>query len=1025
MRSTGVYISGPPGSGKSTVVSTWLQARRILGIWYQVDQGDADLATFFDYLVRASAAFQKKGQRPLPALTTEYALDLAGFSRRFFRLLFDRLPKGAALVLDNCHEVESDDFHRLIADAVEEVPPGIEMILISRRDAPGYFARLRANERIRWIEWNDLQLTLDEATALARTRSRHHIQLVQAIHAECGGWAAGFTLMLEHGHATEAPMSGTAQRAREAVFEYFASQVFDATPEDAQRVMLCSSLLPSFTTTQVIELSDIARSAELLDELHRRRLFLDRRGGDPPRYQVHALYREFLRTRLSKSTSAAQLTDLIQRASSLLEADDQPEAAFMLRVEAHDHAGAERLTLVQAPKLLARGRWRTLREWISRLPSDRIQHNPWLPYWIGTTRIQDDLSVARLDLQRAFQGFRAMTDPIGQMLCAAAMIRTYHFEYNTFEPMDRWVATIDHLLEARPAFPNASAELAVFSALLLAVTYRLPGHSRRREAVDTVTRLLESSADLNLRFSAGFALVIHHALAHTQDQAVPIVERMVPLADAPELTALTRVNWWMFVGYFHHRCGNRGAAESALDLSDRIAAESGLQQTEFISRCFRTFHCVSWNDVAGAARALDGLDARLSDNKPMLAAQYHNACYFLEMARGNAPAAERHARLASVASARLGAPFFKVAWLSHGAAALAMNGSLHDCEKWIEHAWRESSGSFLETYKPMMLATRAYAASRGGMQDRARALVRQLFQLAPTIRALSYLRTLPVVKSTVVAEALAADIEVPLAQLLVQAWDLSPPHPDARNWPWPVRIRTLGEFRLEVAGQSVVFSRKTPRKPITLLKAIIAMGGTNVQERRLIDAIWPDDEGDTASDSFSVALHRLRKLLGHGNALRFSDGLVSLDETVCWLDVWSLERAIATPRADEVPVESAQSLMDLYRGHFLTEEPDAPWAAVARERLRGKFLRRLVVVGRNLEADGLYESAVDVYRKGIDSDELAEDLYQGLMRCLAVLERRAEAISTYRCLRQALSVTLGINPSPATQRLFLDIQGQG
>ena len=60
-RSTGVYISGPPGSGKSTVVSTWLQARRILGIWYQVDQGDADLATFFDYLVRASAAFQKKG----------------------------------------------------------------------------------------------------------------------------------------------------------------------------------------------------------------------------------------------------------------------------------------------------------------------------------------------------------------------------------------------------------------------------------------------------------------------------------------------------------------------------------------------------------------------------------------------------------------------------------------------------------------------------------------------------------------------------------------------------------------------------------------------------------------------------------------------------------------------------------------------------------------------------------------------------------------------------------------------------
>ena len=32
---------GPPGAGKTTLVASWLDARSINGIWYQVDPGDA------------------------------------------------------------------------------------------------------------------------------------------------------------------------------------------------------------------------------------------------------------------------------------------------------------------------------------------------------------------------------------------------------------------------------------------------------------------------------------------------------------------------------------------------------------------------------------------------------------------------------------------------------------------------------------------------------------------------------------------------------------------------------------------------------------------------------------------------------------------------------------------------------------------------------------------------------------------------------------------------------------------------
>jgi ATP/maltotriose-dependent transcriptional regulator MalT len=41
-----ICVVGPPGAGKTTLVASWLDGRGFPGIWYQIDPGDADLATF-------------------------------------------------------------------------------------------------------------------------------------------------------------------------------------------------------------------------------------------------------------------------------------------------------------------------------------------------------------------------------------------------------------------------------------------------------------------------------------------------------------------------------------------------------------------------------------------------------------------------------------------------------------------------------------------------------------------------------------------------------------------------------------------------------------------------------------------------------------------------------------------------------------------------------------------------------------------------------------------------------------------
>jgi len=113
-----------------------------------------------------------------------------------------------------------------------------------------------------------------------------------------------------------------------------------------------------------------------------------------------------------------------------------------------------------------------------------------------------------------------------------------------------------------------------------------------------------------------------------------------------------------------------------------------------------------------------------------------------------------------------------------------------------------------------------------------------------------------------------------------------------------------------------------------------------------------------------------------------------------------------------------EKALNLYHSGFLPAETDAPWAASLRERLRSLFIRHIAAFARRLYDLGRPDEAIDYYLRGAEADPLAEEFYQGLMRCYLGTGRHAEGLAVYRRLRQMLSVALGIAPSSSSDALY-------
>jgi ATP/maltotriose-dependent transcriptional regulator MalT len=504
-----VWVEGPPGAGKTVLVSTYIAERQLRALWDQLDARDNDIASFFYYLALAFKIALPHYQKPLPRLTPEYLPGLLTFTQRFFEILGQRLETPAIIVLDNYHEVAPAALlHEVLREAVESLPHGVSFLVLSRSGPPAPLARLRVHGHLASLGGEDLKFTWEEVQRFVYSpSSRVSEAKIAELHEQTQGWAAGLRLLLDHGEDIDSNahqlLSGKAQQV---LFDYFATEVFERWPLSIQTALLQTALLPTMTVLQTEQLTGEVTVGKVLADLYQRNYFIVLRADSVLRYEYHPLFREFLLNRAQTIFDQAEWGTMQRRAADLLAETGQPEAAAPLYHAAQDWEGLKVLVLREARSLITVGRHQTLIQWLNFLPPTAFENTPWLWYWRGLARLPFNPVEARGIFEQAYLSFQTQGDVVGLYSSWSGIMDSFFFEWRDFTPVDRWITEFEELRRRYPEFPSKAVELRTYWSMGT-LMHRQPHHPFLREWSERGLLLLDV-ADRDLSILLGGYLVV-------------------------------------------------------------------------------------------------------------------------------------------------------------------------------------------------------------------------------------------------------------------------------------------------------------------------------------------------------------------------------------------------------------------------------------------------------------------------------------------------------------------------------------
>ena len=949
------WIAAPPGAGKTTLLASYAKARRRPVLWYRLDAGDADPSTFFHYLGLAVQTAASRSRKTLPHLTPEYFAGLPIFTRRFFEQLGTRIRRPTLLVFDNYHEVPAESLlHQLLPVGIQRLPPHIHVVILSRESYPQGYMQLVAERQLQTMRPEELELTQAEAAQVyrlqgSRRKTPTNSHTIDQYWGAVRGWMAGFILLVEQGGEGKVAGEVAAQADPQAVFDYLAAEVMSRLPVDVQQVLITMSLVGDFTPQMAIALTGHAEADATLERLHRARYFIEWREDRAGWYRYHPLFREFLHRCAEQTFEDKALRQIRESAASLLIASNlEGEAADVL--EAAGAWDSYRALIKQyGPILMQQGRVHMLETWIRRLPEHERVVDPWMDLWLAQCRLALMPKEATALYESAFNRFRERCEQEPMLLAWAGAVHSIACAYSGTQRIQTWLQIFDEIHPSGTAFPSLEVERLVADALATGYVYVAPDRPEARQWLDRTLALWKQrplSADPYSRYFTEHCYIWFDDFESLQ-AVVTMSKKALEKAEAsPVIGGL----YYLLVGLLAWHKADVEECRDAVRKGLALCESSGILIANIILLAHGAYNELLIGEVGAARGFLDRMKPVAEFMGGLHLAHYLMLAGWADLIKGQIEEAWQKLRKGRAIIEAEGSPKF-ISSLNGviEAQILVLQQQRADAEHILNMV--ESVGRAMPS--PHLLTgvyhLRAQWAFQDGDEVSGTMWLRRVLEEGKTSPRIGFVGWNPHEASRLFAKALELGLEVPYALEVIRKRQLKPPTDGSvpENWPWRVKIWTFGKLTVEVDGKPLEKQRKAPHRLLELLAAIIAFGGHDVPVSRLIDALWPDADGDTAQENFKKSIARLRKLLAVDDVIQWQDGKISLKPDLCWVDVWAFEKQ--AKREDD-------RALTFYTGPFLGHEEIPVWAESQRDRLHARFIS---LVNRRLDQHRFARTSTD------------------------------------------------------------------
>ncbi len=326
-----IVISGIAASGKTSLVSQWINDNNLSAAWYSIDKTDNESDLFFRYLVAALARSDNNLAISIRSWLNEPRQFTAGETIPFLIEVFSDHPGDIYLVLDDYHLIHSKAIHDALSYLLDYIPPKLHVVMLSRYAVPILLGHFRVRNQIVEITASDMQFTEEETTRFFTEIMPLQISTddIKDLARYTEGWAGGlqlFALSLKD-KRTLHDLDNILNRACQETTDFLIDEVVQAQPEKIQTFLRATALLDRFNANLCREVTGFNDAAEILDYLYRKSFFLIPLDAEHMWFRYHHLLSEAIR-KMVKNSFPAIYGDIQRKAAFWFAIRGYAEDAF-------------------------------------------------------------------------------------------------------------------------------------------------------------------------------------------------------------------------------------------------------------------------------------------------------------------------------------------------------------------------------------------------------------------------------------------------------------------------------------------------------------------------------------------------------------------------------------------------------------------------------------------------------------------------------------------------------------------------